>query len=58
MLVLKTQCILSAEAKETLRRNVEEKTGEPCLILDGGSSLERVRVKKDQPLWKRLVRRG
>lgn len=58
MLVLKTDAELSGEQKDFLRREIKDRTGEDSIILDSGFSIERLEVKKEQPLWRRLFQRG
>lgn len=58
MLVLKTDAKLSGEQKDFLRREIKDRTGEDSIILDSGFSIERLEVKKEQSLWRRLFRRG
>ncbi len=56
MYVLQTNAILSTEKREALRLEFRERTGQDCLILDCGLKLEKVRIKREQPLWRRLFR--
>lgn len=54
MLVLRTELSLTSEDREKIRAEVKKHAGEDCIILDCGLRLEEVRLKKEQPLWKRL----
>lgn len=54
MYILRTEATLDSEKREALRRAFRERTGQDCLVLDCGLTLERVQVKKEQPLFKRL----
>ena len=54
MLVLKTDVELNPEWKEQLRSKVKETTGEDCLILDMGLTLEQIELKRERPFWCRL----
>lgn len=57
MYMLKTKMELKPETRERLRKSFKEHTGEDCLILDCGLTLEYVPTKKEQPLFRRLFRR-
>lgn len=50
MLVLKTDARLSNDVKAKLKEEVKRCTGEDCLVLDCGLSIERINVIKEQPL--------
>lgn len=52
--ILKTDAKLDSAHKEILREDFKERTGEDCLILDCGLTLEYFPGKKEQPLFKRL----
>ena len=58
MFVLKTCAELSLETKEMLRAEFKKHTGEDCIILSHGLELDEIRLKKEQPLWRRLFRRS
>ena len=57
MLVLHTQFDLTPEAKEVLRSEVKKHLDEDCIILDRGTDISELRLKREQPLWRRLFRR-
>ena len=49
---------IDAEAKEHLRKEIKEKTGEDCIFMpDFFRDVQLIRVKKEQPLWMRLFQR-
>ena len=50
MLVLKTDAKLPNDIKSDLKEEVKRCTGEDCLVLDCGLSIERIRTLKEQPL--------
>lgn len=58
MIVLKSPVSVSQSTRELLRKEIKERTGEDCIILGDGINLERIQVKKEQPLWRRLFWRG
>ena len=58
MLILKTDAVLTKEQKEALRKEVKAHTGEDCIVLDRGVQVSEIRLKKEQPLWWRLLRRA
>lgn len=58
MFVLRTECDLTAEQKEILRSEFKARTGEDCVVLAHGFQIERIQLKKEQPLWRRLFRRS
>ena len=47
MIVLSAPGELSPNTKEVLRKEVKEKTGEECSVLDCGMELTQISVKKD-----------
>lgn len=47
MIVLSAPGELSPNTKEVLRKEVKEKTGEECIVLDCGMELTQISVKKD-----------
>lgn len=47
MIVLSAPGELSPNTKELLRKEVKEKTGEECIVLDCGVELTQISVKKD-----------
>lgn len=57
MLILRTDANLAKEQKEALRKEIKAHTGEDCIILDRGLQVSEIRLKKEQPLWRRLLRR-
>lgn len=57
MLVLRTQYDLTPAAKEALRSEVKKHLGEDCIILDRGTDISELRLKRELPLWRRLFRR-
>ncbi len=48
MLFLKTEASLSKEEIEAVRSQIKERTGEDCVILTCGMTVERIPVKKDK----------
>lgn len=50
MLVLKTDIALGDDVKDKLKAEVTRCTGEDCLVLDCGLSIERINLIKEQPL--------
>ncbi len=58
MFALKTDIELSLETKESLRAEFKRNTGKDCIILSHGLELDEIRLKKEQPLWRRLFLRA
>lgn len=54
MLILYTDAAVKPENKEIMKREVKKATGLDCIVLDCGLRLEELRLKEEQPLWKRL----
>lgn len=48
MLFLRTDADLPSKTREALRKEVKELTGEDCVILTCGLSVERIPVAKDK----------
>lgn len=48
MLFLKTDADLSTDAIDMIRNQIKERTGEDCVILPWGLSVERIPVAKDK----------
>ncbi len=48
MLVLKTECDLTPEQIEAMRKQIRERTGEDCIILTNGLTIERLPCAKDE----------
>ncbi len=56
MLFITCDLDLSDKTRELVRKQIYERTGEDCVFLPKGYfAVTRIKVKKEQPLWKRLL---
>lgn len=56
MLVIRISTPLDEPDRERVRKDLETRTGETCVFVPCECmGVERIKLKKEQPLWRRLL---